>query len=104
MSTLHTVNKSPFATGSLRSCLAHARSGDAVLMIEDGVYGATAGTGLSDEIAAAARGGGIGIYVLGPDMAARGLDAGRVLDGVITVDYAGFVDLAAKHDRAVAWL
>ena len=43
MSTLHTVNKSPFETQSLSSCLAHALEGSAVLMLEDGVYGAMAG-------------------------------------------------------------
>ena len=32
MSTLHTVNKSPFSTQSLLSCLNHAKDGDAVLM------------------------------------------------------------------------
>ncbi len=102
MSTLHTVNKSPFTNQSLLSCIAHAKAGDAVLMIEDGVYGAPAGTAVADALAA--RAGEVSIYVLGPDLAARGLDAGRILDGVNAVDYAGFVDLAAKHDRAVAWL
>ena len=102
MATLHTVNKSPFATQALLSCIAHAKDGDAVLMIEDGVYGATAGTGLSDALAA--KGGSVSLFVLGPDLQARGLDAERVLEGVTTVDYAGFVDLAAKNDRTVAWL
>ncbi len=47
MSTLHTVNKSPFATQALLSCLNHAKAGDAVLLIEDGVYGGLGGTGRS---------------------------------------------------------
>ena len=45
MSTLHTVNKSPFATQALVSCLNHAKAGDTVLMIEDGVYGGLGGCG-----------------------------------------------------------
>ena len=44
MSLLHTVNKSPFETNSLHSCVAHSRSGDAILLMEDAVYGAIAGT------------------------------------------------------------
>ena len=48
MSTLHTVNKSPFTTQALLSCLNHAKAGDAVLMIEDGVYGGLSGTGMSE--------------------------------------------------------
>jgi tRNA 2-thiouridine synthesizing protein B len=102
MGTLHTVNKSPFATQALQSCIAHAKDGDAVLMIEDGVYGARSGTGIAKELAA--RAGSVAIYVLGPDFAARGLGAGTLVDGVTSVDYAGFVDLAAKSDRTQAWL
>ncbi len=101
MGTLHTVNKSPFATNALLSCIGHAKDGDTVLMIEDGVYGATSGTSLADALAAR---NGVNLCVLAPDFAARGLNADRMLDGVTTVDYAGFVDLAAKSDRTQAWL
>jgi len=102
MSTLHTVNKSPFATQSLLSCINHAADGDAILLIEDGVYGAAAGTGVADVVAG--RTGSIRFYVLGPDLEARGIAATRLLEGVEVVDYAGFVGLAAEHDRAQAWL
>jgi len=102
MGTLHTVNKSPFATQSLQSCIAHAKDGDVVLMIEDGVYGASVGTAVSDVLLA--RAGEVSLYVLGPDYLARGLDTGRMLEGVASVDYAGFVDLATKCDRTQAWL
>ncbi len=102
MSTLHTVNKSPFATQSLLSCINHVKDGDAILLIEDGVYGAAAGTGVSDAVAGKA--GSVKFYVLGPDLEARGIPATRLLEGVEVVDYAGFVGLAAEHDRAQAWL
>jgi len=102
MSTLHTVNKSPFSTQSLLSCLGHAKDGDSILMIEDGVYGATSGTGLADAVSA--RAGAVSLYVLDADLKARGLDAGRLIQGVKSVDYAGFVDMAASHDRVQAWL
>ncbi len=102
MATLHTVNKSPFATQAFLSCLGHAKDGDTVLMIEDGVLGASAGSGISDAISA--RLGSIKICALGPDLNARGIDAGRVIEGVELVDYAGFVDLAASHDLNHAWL
>ena len=102
MATLHTVNKSPFQNQTLLSCLAHAKAGDAVLMIEDGVYGAMSGTQLSD--AMTTMGGQVSLYVLGADLAARGIDAARMADGVTSVDYEGFVDLAASHDRTQNWL
>ncbi len=102
MSTLHTVNKSPFSTQTLLSCLNHCKDGDAVLMIEDGVYGGLAGTGLSDAVQA--RAGSIAIHVLNEDAQARGLDTARLLDGVSAIDYDGFVDLVAQHDRTQSWL
>ncbi len=102
MGTLHTVNKSPFQNQTLLSCLAHVKDGDAVLMIEDGVYGATTGTAVSDALAKISA--DVSLYVLGPDLAARGIDAGRIAEAVNSVDYEGFVDLAATHDRVHNWL
>ena len=102
MSTLHTVNKSPFLTGTLASCLNHCRDGDAVLLIEDGVYGGLSGTDVADQVAA--KSGSVSILVLSPDADARGLAAVRFLPGVEGVGYDGFVDLVARHDRTQAWL
>lgn len=102
MSTLHTVNKSPFATRTLLSCLNHCRDGDAVLMIEDGVYGGLSGTEVADAVKQKA--GAVSIYVLTPDAEARGLANGKMVDGVTGVDYDGFVDLVTGHDRTQAWL
>lgn len=102
MSTLHTVNKSPFSTQSLLSCLNHCKPGDAVLMIEDGVYGGLSGTGLSDAVKASAA--GVSLYVLRADVAARGIEEERLLGEVSGVDYDGFVDLVTQHDRTQAWL
>ncbi len=102
MSTLHTVNKSPFMTQSLVSCLNHCKEGDAVLMIEDGIYGGL-GQGQMAPLVQE-MGKKVSLYVLMPDVAARGVDAARLLDGVEGVDYAGFVELVTKHDRTQAWL
>jgi len=102
MATLHTVNKSPFMTQTLLSCINHAKEGDAILMIEDGVYGGMAGTGLADAVAAQA--GTLKICVLTEDLEARGLDASRLIEGVSPVGYDGFVDLVAETDRTQAWL
>ena len=100
MSILHTVNKSPFQKNDLNSCLAHANAGDAVLLIEDGVYGAVSGTEAANSVASADA----KIYVLGGDLAARGISQDKVADGVTVVGYDGFVDLAAEHKAVNAWL
>jgi len=102
MPTLHTVNKSPFDRPSLQSALGHCLPGDAVLMIEDGVLGARKGSAVAAAVAAAMP--AVKVYVLGPDCAARGLSADAMVSGVETVDYGGFVDLAATHDRTQSWL
>jgi len=93
---LHIVNKSPHERSSLASALAHARAGHAVLLIEDAVVAATAGS-------LAAAPAGVALYALGPDLQARGLVA-RVAPGVSVVDYAGFVELVAAHPRVQSWL
>lgn len=102
MSILHTVNKSPFERNSLDSCLKFASPGAAVLLIEDGVYAALAGTSATTRIEDALN--TVKIYVLGPDLKARGFTEGRVISGISVVDYAGFVDLAAENAKVQAWL
>ncbi len=102
MSTLHTVNKSPFEKTSLTICLDHATSGSSVLLIEDGVYGALQGTTHESRVKAALD--SVKVYVLGPDLRARGFAEERVISGISVVDYAAFVDLAAENDKVQAWL
>ncbi len=103
MSTLHTVNKSPFERNSLDTCLSLADDTATVLLIEDGVAGALQDTVASGQISEA-MGKGIKFAVLGEDLNARGLSADRVMDGIEVVDYSGFVQLAADHDNVQSWL
>jgi tRNA 2-thiouridine synthesizing protein B len=98
---LHIVNKSPYERNSLESCLRLATNGSAVLLTEDGVFGATKGGSFEGKIQAATA--VLKIYVLGPDLSARGM-ADRVIDGVSVVDYGGFVDLVAEHSNCQSWL
>jgi len=100
MSILHTVNKSPFQKNDLSSCLAHANTGDAVLLIEDGVYGAVSGTQAAKNIA----GADATVYVLGGDLAARGISQDKIAADIKVVGYDGFVDLAAEHQAVNSWL
>lgn len=98
---LHIINKSPFQTSSLQSALNLAQAGDAVILIEDGVYAATAGSAVESLVMEAA--GKIKFHVLKPDADARGL-SDRLLQGMSTVDYGGFVDLVAEHRTSNSWL
>ena len=102
MSILHTINKSPFERNSLESCLKFASRGDPILLYEDGVYAVLRGTSVEGQIKAALE--NQSIYVLGPDLKARGFAESRIVEGVKVVDYSGFVDLTADHDKVQAWL
>ena len=102
MSTLHTVNKSPFEKNSLSSCLTHTVADNAILMIEDGVYGAIKNTSVADDVKGAMQ--DKSVYVLGPDLKARGLSEEQLIDGISVVDYAGFVELVCVNDKVQNWL
>ena len=102
MSMLNLVNKSPFERNCLESCLRLAKSGAAVLLIEDAVYAALENTEKSDLIKS--RTEDLDFYVLGTDLDARGLTELTMIDGVRRLDYSGFVDLVEEHDAVHSWL
>jgi len=102
MSMLHMVNKSPFEKNSLDTCLRLVKENSALLLIEDGVYAALKGTANEEKMVTAAK--KVKVYALGPDLRARGLDDGKIIDGIEVVDYSGFVDLTAEHDTVQSWL
>ncbi|HAI70660.1 MAG TPA: sulfurtransferase complex subunit TusB [Gammaproteobacteria bacterium] len=102
MGMLHTVNKSPFDRNSLESCLRFAREGHTILLFEDGVYGALKGTRFETLVKEALK--SYTICVLVPDLEARGMREEKVIDGIKSTDYAGFVDMAAENKTVQAWL
>ena len=98
---LHIVNRSPSERATLASCLAHVRPGHSVLLIEDAVYAATKGHVAAALVTAALA--NCKVYVLSPDLEARAR-AGALLEGVVPVDYRGFVDLVTQNPRVQSWL
>ena len=99
---IHTVNKSPFERNSLESCFRLSVKGSPILLIEDGVLAATSGTSVSDKVAAAMD--DHPLFVMGPDLQARGIAETEVADGITVVDYGGFVDLVVEHGTVQSWL
>ena len=97
---LNIVNKSPLERNSLDACLRIGAPG-ALLLIEDGVYAAVRGTAVEASVKAALS--KFRVYALMPDLEARAV-ADRVIDGVTTIDYGGFVDLVAEHNACQSWL
>jgi tRNA 2-thiouridine synthesizing protein B len=97
---LHIINKSPLTNSALESCLRVAQSGD-ILLIEDAVYAATSGNAFEGKMREAM--GRFKVYVLQPDLEARGL-ADRLIAGVLPVDYGGFVELTTTNKNCQSWL
>jgi tRNA 2-thiouridine synthesizing protein B len=97
---LNIVNKSPLERNGLDACLRIAAPG-ALLLIEDGVYAAVVGTAVEARVRMALE--KFRIYALLPDLEARAV-ADRVIEGVVTIDYGGFVDLVAEHSACQSWL
>ncbi len=102
MAILHTVNKSPYEKASLESCVQRSDAGAAILLIEDGVYAALAGGAKADLVKAALA--DRKVFVLEPDLKARGLADQALIEGVESVDFDGFVDLTTQYDQVNAWL
>ena len=98
MSMLHLVNKSPYENGNLNTASTIMKSDDALLLLEDGVYGAVKKGKASAMLA------GLTVSVMGPDLAARGISEDKLADGVNVIDYAGFVELVEKNDKVQSWL
>lgn len=97
---LHIINKSPQMNNALESCMRVAQSGE-ILLIEDAVYAATSGNALEGKMKEAMS--RFKVYVLQPDLEARGL-ADRIVAGVSPVDYGGFVDLVTTNKNCQSWL
>lgn len=102
MSTLNIVNKSPFEKRSLEQCLKRIGEGDSVLLIEDASISAVSNTSYAESLQNASKLSKI--YVLQPDLQARGFSDDNLLDSVELVDYDGFVNLVVSHDRVHSWL
>lgn len=100
MATLNIVNKSPFEKRTLEQCLSRISADDSVLLIEDATVVAVSGTAYAELLNSCNK----KLYVLSPDLAARGLADNELLGGMTQVDYGGFVDLVTEHDRVHSWL
>jgi tRNA 2-thiouridine synthesizing protein B len=96
---LHTVNKSPFAHGTLDECARFTTAGSLILLIEDGVYAAKAGTSYEPKLAQIMK--RAEVYALEADIKARGV--GKLVDGVKVVNYDGFVELV-ENNKMNAWV
>ena len=94
MTTLHTLNKAPASQAIFEQMLNTANAGDAVLLIEDGVYyclQSTINRRIQD----------IQVYALQDDLHARGIPYEE--SDVKLASYDKFVELCTNHDKVINW-
>lgn len=101
MTTLHTVNKSPFTNTTLSSCLQVCGKGDNILLLEDGVFGAMSSAPCAQELSQLIK-NGVTVYALTSDVNARGLQE-KVRRDIFITDYHGFVQLSTEHRCVQSW-
>ncbi|MBN3561247.1 sulfurtransferase complex subunit TusB [Aliamphritea spongicola] len=96
--SLHTLNKAPSGSSAIQDCLSALQAGDALLLIEDGVYAALdAYSPLFQHAESLA----VDCYVLSADTDARGLSTLNPLFKAAT--YSTFVELSCQHHPVVSW-
>ena len=88
--TLHIVNQSPHSNTALGDCLQAYVEGDALLLIEDGVYAATGQHDLPES----------NVYCLKADAEARGISIKSPIEGI---DEVRWVSLCTEHNPIVSW-
>mgnify|MGYP006168780673 FL=1 len=94
---LHTVNK----TGDcLSRCLSMASQDDAVLLIEDGIYGAIDNS--VNQHTWKSLPSGMSCYALVEDLEVRGI-SDKMLPQISPADWALFVSLTAEYDKVISW-
>jgi tRNA 2-thiouridine synthesizing protein B len=98
---LHIVTRSPFASSALEDALRCSAAADAILLMHDAVLAAPTAVALPQHLVA--RFATRRLYVLGPDLAARGLGASKLRTGVQPIDDKGFVELACAHPSSLTW-
>lgn len=80
---------------SLQSCFRVIQKNDAIILIEDAVI-TVMNKGHMDLIKNK-------LFVLEPDLKARGIKIDQITEGVSLVDYNEFVKLTVKYDNVQTW-
>jgi len=95
---LHLVSRSPFADSALEECLACLGMDDELLLLQDAVVAAAHSHTWSRRLLQLTQ----RVHALSEDLKARGL-SDSLEDGLIEVDYPGFVQLTLRADSVCSW-
>jgi tRNA 2-thiouridine synthesizing protein B len=97
--TLHILNKNDSTLW--QTCLQSLQAGDALLLIEDGVYLAMLNSAALQVLNSQAKALS-SLHVLAEDLALRGISA-RIAPVFSCIPYQAFVELCLQHNRVVNW-
>ena len=93
---LHTLNASP-SSAAFHDCLKVAHTGDAVVLMGDGVYAALEGTLACIDMQTK----NVELFILGADALLAGVT--EPAPGIQTIDMDGLVALTERYPRQQAW-
>jgi tRNA 2-thiouridine synthesizing protein B len=98
---LHLINFPFSGPVDASNCLARLSEQDRLLFIGNGVFSVVKASPAAHELQSAMQ--RIRIFALMPDLEVRGISIDTLLPDVRTVDYLGFVELAAEHGPVQSW-
>ncbi|MFL0798466.1 MAG: sulfurtransferase complex subunit TusB [Cellvibrionaceae bacterium] len=96
---LHLVNKSPFNDHCLGDCLNAIADCDALLLLEDGVYGALTSFNDKEKMQTIANAGNL--YALEADVNSRGLSS--LISSLNVINDKEFVQLTVQYPLSQSW-
>lgn len=97
MMTLHVINKTPSESSALQDSLSAISDGDALLLIENGVYAAV--PAYAEHFTRLPK--AVQCYLLKDDAQARGIH--NLNQDFGAIDYDGFVELSCRYHKVVSW-
>lgn len=100
MSILFTISSSWHNAHDLYEKCAFAKSGDAILLLQDAVLATHSELTLASFVAKC-NASDVSVYVLEDDLLLRGIE--NKYTQIEKINYAAFVELLTKHDKQVAW-
>jgi tRNA 2-thiouridine synthesizing protein B len=95
---LHSITQSPTSDGRWSTIVQMILPSDVVLLLQNGVIAGLNGSAAAAQLLDL----GAPIYVLIPDLMARGLMP-HLAVGITPIDYHGFVALTVQHQSHCAW-
>ena len=98
--SLHLLFRSPYErSSSFDDCLRFCKAGDAILLLENGVYAATNDSEFAAQLAELDN---VSCYALTPDVSARGLKD-KLARHVQLASDEDFVDLSVQQPKSLSW-